>query len=106
VELAGRQYRARRYRETCPDPARSETPDTHASTSHGNREIPRLPASTGEHRPRREAPCHKPAMNGRGKSDGPIVPGKPPNKAGQPAAEAVEGRGLAKGGLPAFVWVT
>jgi group II intron reverse transcriptase/maturase len=39
-------------------------------------------------------------MNGRGKSDSPIVPGKPPNKAGRPAAEAVEGRGLAKGNLP------
>ena len=36
-------------------------------------------------------------MDGRGKSDGSIVPGKPPNKAGQPAAEAVEGRGPAKG---------
>lgn len=38
-------------------------------------------------------------MNGHGKSDSPIVPGKPPNKAGGPAAEAVEGRGLAKGNL-------
>ena len=38
--------------------------------------------------------------NGRGKSDSPVVPGKQPNKAGKPAAEAVEGRGLAKGNLP------
>jgi group II intron reverse transcriptase/maturase len=36
-------------------------------------------------------------MDGRGKSDGPVVPEKPPNKAGQPSAEAVEGRGLTKG---------
>ena len=36
-------------------------------------------------------------MNERRKSDRPIVPRKQPNKAGQPAAEAVEGRGLAKG---------
>ena len=36
-------------------------------------------------------------MHGHRKSDSPIVPKKPPNKAGQPAAEAVEGRGLAKG---------
>ncbi len=36
-------------------------------------------------------------MDGSGKSDGPIVPGKPPNRAGRPAAEAVEGRGPAKG---------
>lgn len=35
--------------------------------------------------------------NGRGKSDRSIVPGKPPNKAEGPAAEAVEGRGRAKG---------
>ncbi len=35
--------------------------------------------------------------NERGKSDSSVVPGKPPNNAGQPAAEAVEGRGLAKG---------
>ena len=36
-------------------------------------------------------------MDGRGKSDRPIVPGKPPNNAERSAAEAVEGRGLAKG---------
>ncbi len=36
----------------------------------------------------------------RGKSDGPVVPGKPPNKAEEPAAEAVEGRGPAKGKPP------
>jgi group II intron reverse transcriptase/maturase len=35
-------------------------------------------------------------MHGHGKSDSSIVPTKPPNKAGQPAAEEVEGRGLAK----------
>ena len=35
-------------------------------------------------------------MHEGGKSDSPIVPEKPPNK----AAEAVEGRGLAKGSLP------
>ena len=38
-------------------------------------------------------------MDERGKSDSPIVPGKAPNKGrGAPGpAEAVEGRGLAKG---------
>ncbi len=36
--------------------------------------------------------------NGRGKSDSPVVPEKLPNKAEQ-AAEAMEGRGLAKGNL-------
>ena len=36
-------------------------------------------------------------MNERGKSDGPVVPAKPPNKAGEAAAEVVEGRGSAEG---------
>ena len=39
-------------------------------------------------------------MNGQGKSDRLVVPTKSPNKAGQPAAEGMEGRGLAKGNLP------
>jgi RNA-directed DNA polymerase len=39
-------------------------------------------------------------MNRCGKSDSPIVPTKSPNKAEGPAAEAVEGRGLAKGNSP------
>src|SRR2546425_3448100 len=38
--------------------------------------------------------------NGPGKSDSPAVPEKSPNKAGQLAAEGMEGRGLAKGNLP------
>ena len=38
-------------------------------------------------------------MNEHGKSDGPIVPKKSPNKAKTPAAEEMEGRGLAKGNL-------
>jgi group II intron reverse transcriptase/maturase len=38
-------------------------------------------------------------MNGRGKSDRPVVAKKPPNKAAEAAAEAVERRGLAKGNL-------
>lgn len=36
-------------------------------------------------------------MHDRGKSDRPVVPAKPPNNAGLPAAEAGEGRGLAEG---------
>ena len=39
-------------------------------------------------------------MNGRRKSDGPVVPLKSPNNAGQPVAEAMEGRGPAKGNPP------
>jgi len=45
VETGGRPHRARRHRETRTDPARSETPSTHGSTSHGNREVPRPPAA-------------------------------------------------------------
>ena len=39
-------------------------------------------------------------MNGPGKSDSSAVPAKSPNKTGQPAAEGMEGKGLAKGNLP------
>jgi len=38
--------------------------------------------------------------NGPGKSDRPVVPEKSLNNAGQPAAEGMEGSGLAKGNLP------
>jgi hypothetical protein len=51
--------------------------------------------------PRREVQGRTPTMNERGKSDGPVVALKSPNKAGQPAAaEEAEGRGPAKGNLP------
>ena len=39
-------------------------------------------------------------MNDRGKSDSSVVPRKPSNNAGSPAAEVVEGSGLAKGNSP------
>src|SRR6266545_7760755 len=38
-------------------------------------------------------------MNEHGKSDRSVVPAKSPNKAGQPATEEMEGRGLTKGNL-------
>jgi hypothetical protein len=47
VEVGGRQDRVSRQREACQDPARSQTPRMHGSTSHGNREIPRLSAAIG-----------------------------------------------------------
>ncbi len=46
---------------------------------------------------RREVQGRTPTMNEPRKSDGPVVPMKTPNKAGQPAAEEWEGRGPAKG---------
>ena len=39
-------------------------------------------------------------MNGRGKSDSPVIPAKSPNQAEGPAAEATKGRELAKGNSP------
>ena len=47
VDTGGRLHCSRRFRETRTNPARSETPSTHGSTSHGNREIPRPPAARG-----------------------------------------------------------
>jgi RNA-directed DNA polymerase len=43
VGESGRLHPVRRYRKVCRDPARSQTPCTYQSTSHGNREIPRSP---------------------------------------------------------------
>jgi hypothetical protein len=39
-------------------------------------------------------------MNGRGKSDSPVIPAKSLNKAEGSAVGATEGRGLAKGNSP------
>ena len=47
--------------------------------------------------PRGEGQGRDPSMHDHGKSDSPVVPAKLPNNAGSPAAEVVEGRGLAKG---------
>ena len=47
VRRSGRPHRACRYRETCSDSARSETPSTYGNTLRGNREILCLPAAGG-----------------------------------------------------------
>jgi hypothetical protein len=47
VRRSGRPHHARRQRETCGDPARSETPSTLGITMHGNREIPESPVADG-----------------------------------------------------------
>ena len=44
-----------------------------------------------------KADADNPVMNDMEKSDEPVVPAKPPNNAGRPVAEVVEGRGSAKG---------
>src|SRR6516164_8648063 len=54
---------------------------------------PQAAEPTGPHREGEEP---KPMMHGHEKSDSAIVATKPPNKAGRPAAEAVERRAEAK----------
>ena len=94
----GRRNRTGRERESRADPARSKTPSTSGNIPCENREIPWLPGGKGVRaRTQREVQGRNPMMNGHGKSHSPIVPTKPPNKTGKPAAEGVEGRGLAKG---------
>ena len=63
-----------------------------------NREVPSSPGVGGT-TPGRigKAGGHTPMMHDGGNSDRPNVPTKLPNKAGRAAAEAAEGRGLAKG---------
>jgi len=107
VVLSGRQHARTREGEPTGDPARSETSSMCGNSMRENREIPCLtrrdgekggpgqPASPDEVRAGK-AGGRSPAMHGHGKSDRSIVPAKRPNKAGQPAAEVVEGRGLTK----------
>ena len=83
--------------EPSSDPAQSETLGTRGNSSHGKREIPRVPADGAAGRPEkvhdRTSGAHAP-----GKSDGRVVPRKPPNRVGpDPTTEAVEGRSPAKG---------
>ncbi len=58
---------------------------------------PRCPPRWRRGGTRREGQGRKPTMNDSEKSDGRVVPTKPPNNAGSPAAEVVEGRRPAKG---------
>ncbi len=68
----------------------------HGTFMRENREIPSSPTACGRGGgPPREGSSRKPEMPEDGKSDSPVVPAKPSNKA--VAAEMVEGRGLTKG---------
>lgn len=69
----------------------------HTNFMRENREIPSLPLANGVMGRIGKAEGRNPMMHGDGKSDGPIVPTKPPNNARPLAAEVVEGRGSAKG---------
>jgi hypothetical protein len=88
-------------RESSKDPAQSETPCTRGRSSRGKREIPEAPAGDGRLGRSEKARGRTSDVHACGKSDGPIVPEKRPNKgAGAPAlAEGVEGRGPTKGNM-------
>ena len=78
--------------EPSSDPAQSETLCTRGNSSHGKREIPRVPAGGAVGRPEK-VHDRTSGMHAHGKSDGRVVPKKPPNRAGtNPTTEAVEGR--------------
>src|SRR5262249_42297913 len=84
--------------EPVTDPAQSETLCMRGNASHGNREIPSLPDADGATGRPEKATSRTSGMHGDGKSDGCIVPQKPPNKDGLPmSAEGVEGRQTTEG---------
>src|SRR6516164_9072626 len=84
--------------EPVTDPAQSKTLRMRGNSSHGNREIPSLPDADGATGRPEKATSRTSGMHGEGKSDGCIVPKKPPNKDGLPtSAEGVEGRQPTKG---------
>lgn len=83
--------------ERMSDPARSETPGMHGNSMRENREIPHSSTGNGTVEHVEKTKSRTSTMNGCGKSDRPVLPAKLPNKTEEPVAEAVEGRGLAKG---------
>jgi len=95
----GRPHPVRRYRQTDESPARSQTPCMSGHTLDETQESPSPPVAE-DHGPRREVVRRTPTMHGGGQSDSLVVPQKSPNKAGRPAAEEMEGRGLASGNSP------
>jgi RNA-directed DNA polymerase len=85
-------------RELPTGPAPSKTLCTCGNSMNGNREIPGIPSLDGGDGRTGKAISHKPGMNVPGKSDGCVVPKKPPNKGRQDLpAEEVEGRRPTKG---------
>ncbi len=85
-------------RESCSSPAESKTLRMRGNSLHGNREIPSAPTADGAMGRSEKVSSRTSDMHADGKSDGPIVPEKLPNKDGaDSSAEAVEGRGPTKG---------
>src|SRR5262249_44523158 len=77
-------------------PAQSKTLRMRGTSLHGNREVPQAPVADGATGRPEKVVDRTSGMYACGKSDGRILPGKPPNK-GMRLAEAVEGRRPAKG---------
>lgn len=85
--------------ESLTDPAQSKNLSMRGNSLHGNREVPASSATGAADRSGKGNP-HTPGMHDAGKSDGCVVPEKPPNNDGLPtSAEAVEGRRPAEGNL-------
>jgi RNA-directed DNA polymerase len=81
-----------------PGPAQSKTLRMRGNSLHGNREILSAPASDDPAGRSGKAYGHTPDMHAGRKSDGCVLPGKPPNNAGpSPAAEVAKGRRPTKG---------
>ena len=79
------------------DAAESEAHRMRGNSMRGNRETPESPTADGAAGRPEKAEGRASGMYDCGESDDLIVPGKRANKAGQPAAEPVEGSGSAKG---------
>lgn len=77
--------------EPVGDPAQSKNLRMRGNSLHGNREIPQAPTADGAMGRSGKVDDRTPDMHARGKSDGRVVPEKPPNK-GMTPAEVVEGR--------------
>lgn len=85
-------------REPSEGPAQSKTLCTCGNSIHGNREVPGIPSPDGGDGRSGKAGSHEPGVHVLGKSDGCVVPGKPPNNGRENlSAEAVEGRRPTKG---------
>ena len=75
------------------DPAQSETLCMRGNSLRGKREVPGAPGADGASGRLGKVTSRNPSTHAPRKSDGRVVPGKPPNNDGDdPPAEAVEGR--------------
>ena len=84
-------------REPSEGPAQSKTLRTCRNSMHGNREIPGIPSPDGGDGRSGKAGSHTPGTYVSGKSDGCIVPGKPPNKGREPVCGRGGGKAVNQG---------